>query len=59
MGDGDPRVVSAAFQGRFCTQRESSCQSPLISAALRKFVPFDELLQRLHCLIEELEVPEE
>jgi hypothetical protein len=22
-------------------------------------VPFDELLQRLHCLVEELEIPEE
>jgi hypothetical protein len=34
-------------------------RSRLISAALRKFVPFDEPLHRLHCLIEELEIPEE
>jgi len=26
---------------------------------LRKFVPFDEPLQRLHCVVEELEIPEE
>lgn len=32
---------------------------PISAAALRKFVPFDELLQRLHCLVEELEIPEE
>jgi hypothetical protein len=59
MGEGDPRVVSAGLPGAALHARESSCQSPLISAALRKFVPFDEPLQRLHCLVEELEVPEE
>jgi hypothetical protein len=33
-------------------------RSPPISAAvLRKFVPFDEPLQRLHCVVEELEIP--
>jgi hypothetical protein len=32
---------------------------PISAGALRKFVPFDELLQRLHCLVEELEIPEE
>jgi hypothetical protein len=46
-------------KGGLARKRESSCQSPPISAALRKFVPFDELLQRLHCLVEELEIPEE
>jgi hypothetical protein len=38
----------------------SGLRSPPISAAaLRKFVPFDEPLQRLHYLVEELETPEE
>jgi len=32
---------------------------PIFAAALRKFVPFDEPLQRLHYLVEELEIPEE
>jgi hypothetical protein len=48
------------FQGRSCKQQGSGLRSPPISAAaLRKFVPFDEPLQRLHYLVEELEIPEE
>lgn len=29
------------------------------ATALCKFVPFDEPLERLHCLAEELEIPKE
>jgi hypothetical protein len=58
MRDGDPRSA-LAFQGRSCKQQEYGWRSPLISAALRKFVPFDEPLHRLHCVIEELEMLEE
>jgi hypothetical protein len=31
----------------------------LCCCVTQKFVPFDEPLQRLHCLVEELEIPEE
>jgi hypothetical protein len=58
MGDGDPRSA-LAFQGRSCKQQECGWRSPLISAALRTFVPFDEPLHGLHCFIQELEIPEE
>jgi hypothetical protein len=58
MGEVDPRSA-LVFQGLPCKQRGCGWRSPPISAALRKFVPFDEPLQRLHCLVEELEIPEE
>jgi hypothetical protein len=59
MGERNPRAVSARLSGAVLHQRGSGWQSPPISAALRKFAPFDEPLQRLHCLVEELEIPEE
>jgi hypothetical protein len=49
-----------ALQGRSCKQQGSGWRWPPISVtALCKFVPFDEPLERLHCLVEELEIPEE
>jgi hypothetical protein len=56
MGEGDPRSA-LAFQGLPCKQQGCGWRSPPFSTALRKFVPFDEPLQRLHCLVEELEIP--
>jgi hypothetical protein len=61
MEEGDPRAVSARLSGSVLQATGSGWRSPPISAAaaLRKFVPFDEPLERLHCLVEELEIPEE
>jgi hypothetical protein len=60
MGEGDPRAGQRSpSRVGLASNRGSGWRSPPISAALRKFVPFDEPLQRLHCLVEELEIPEE
>jgi hypothetical protein len=61
MGEGDPRAgqCSPSRVGLASNGRSSWRSPPISAAALRKFVPFDEPLQRLHCLVEELESPEE
>ena len=61
MGEGDPRAGQRSpSRVGLASNGGSGWRSPPISAAaLRKFVPFDEPLQRLHYLVEELEIPEE
>jgi len=53
MGEEDPRSA-LAFQGLPCKQQGCGWRSPPFS-----IVPFDEPLQRLHCPVEELEIPKE
>jgi hypothetical protein len=60
MGEIPAGGSRSPSRGGLARNGGSSWQSPPSSAvALRNFVSCDELLQRLHCLVDELEIPEE
>jgi hypothetical protein len=61
-GEGNPQAVGAGSTGSELQATGDTVGGrhlPLLALALRKFVAFDEALQRLPGLVEELEIPED